>query len=473
MRIFENLLIVVLFIALLLRSYRWEKTPWVNLFPLTSLLVMGYHFYLEGARWQMIPLYLLALALIPSSIRLASGSHSVPSSKWTVIFLVFLIVFSLPPVLLPVPVFPPPDGPYAVGTHTFYWVDDSRPEVYSENNNQVYADPPEDPRRVTVQVWYPAVSGISAEKAPYLPDGKIDAQALATSFGFPAFFLNHIALAKTNAIQDNMLAQCFDDWPVLVFSHGWDGMRYQNTMQMEALASHGYVVFAPEHAYGAVISVYPDGTKTYNKPDALPKGVSDEEYQQAADILGKSWVGDLIFTLDQIERIESGDLDSIFAGHLDTAKIGMFGHSTGGGAVFETCWLDERCQAVLGEDPWLVPYDREIIETSVQPPSLMMFSEAWQNKKNLPLVELLWLNQPAGAALMTILGTQHYDFADLPLYSPVAGLLGLKGPIDTSREIPLFNDFLIGFFDKTLVDPASPKLDQAVADYPEVQFEKK
>ena len=74
---------------------------------------------------------------------------------------------------------------------------------------------------------------------------------------------------------------------------------------------------------------------------------------------------------------------------------------------------------------------------------------------------------------MTILGTQHYDFADLPLYSPIAGLLGLKGPIDTSREIPLLNDFLVGFFDKNLVDTASPKLDQAVADYPEVQFEQK
>ena len=85
-----------------------------------------------------------------------------------------------------------------------------------------------------------------------------------------------------------MLAQCFDSWPVLVFSHGWDGMRYQNTVQMEALASNGYVVFAPEHAYGAVISVYPDGTKTYNKPGALPKGVSDEEYQQAAIYLVKA-----------------------------------------------------------------------------------------------------------------------------------------------------------------------------------------
>ena len=68
---------------------------------------------------------------------------------------------------------------------------------------------------------------------------------------------------------------------------------------------------------------------------------------------------------------------------LDLSKVGAYGHSTGGGAVFEACWLDERCQAVLGEDPWMVPYDREITETGVQQPALMMYSEAWQNKKNL------------------------------------------------------------------------------------------
>ena len=473
MRIFEILLILIIFCTLLLRFFRFEKAAWIHLFPLTTLLVLGYHLYFEGFRWQMIPLYLLALALLPDAFRQTTNPQHTPQKKWSFIAFGLLAVFSLPPILLPVPVFPQPTGPYAVGTQTFYWVDSSRLEVYSPNDDQVYADPPNQPRKVMVQVWYPSVSGNTTDYAPYLPDGKIDAQALSSDFGFPSFFLNHVALAKTNAVQNNILAQCFESWPVLIFSHGWDGMRYQNTVQMETLASHGYVVFAPEHAYGAVISVYPDGSKIYNKPQALPKGVSDEEYQQAATILGKSWVGDLIFTLDQIDRLQSGELKSIFTGHLDTTRIGLFGHSTGGGAVFETCWLDERCKAVLGEDPWLLPYDRAIPENGIQQPALMMFSEAWQNKKNLPLVEMLWQNQPAGAARMTILGTQHYDFADMPLYSPIASTIGLKGPIDTRREISLLNDFLVGFFDKALLDSASTKLNQAQLTYPEVEFEQK
>ncbi len=307
MRIFEILLILIIFCTLLLRFFRFEKAAWIHLFPLTTLLVLGYHLYIEGFRWQMIPLYLLALALLPAAFRQTTNPQHTPQKKWGFIAFGLLAVFSLLPILLPVPVFPQPTGPYAVGTQSFYWVDSSRLEVYSEKDDQVYADPPNQPRKVMVQVWYPSVSGNTTDYAPYLPDGKIDAQALSSDFGFPSFFLNHVALAKTNAVQNNILAQCLN-LAVLIFSHGWDGMRYQNTVQMETLASHGYVVFAPEHAYGAVISVYPDGSKIYNKPQALPKGVSDEEYQQAATILGKSWVGDLIFTLNQIDRLQSGEL---------------------------------------------------------------------------------------------------------------------------------------------------------------------
>jgi dienelactone hydrolase len=296
---------------------------------------------------------------------------------------------------------------------------------------------------------------------------------MATSFGFPGFFLNHFQHATTNSLLNAPIATCFDQWPVLVFSHGWNGMRYQNTAQMEALASHGYVVFAPEHAYGAVVTVYPDGTRIYNKPGALPSSENKEEYEATTTILGQSWVGDLVFTLDQIERLQSGEIISIFQGYLDTSRIGMIGHSTGGGAVLQTCWQDDRCQAVVGEDPWLVPYDRAMPASGLKQPSLNMFSENWLREPNLALNNQLWDNQPPGSRRMTILGTQHYDFSDISLYSPLGSTLGLKGPINAEREISLFNDFLIGFFDQHLVNPDSTLLDTAVEEYDEVEFEEK
>jgi pimeloyl-ACP methyl ester carboxylesterase len=181
----------------------------------------------------------------------------------------------------------------------------------------------------------------------------------------------------------------------------------------------------------------------------------------------------LVFTLDQIERLQSGEIISIFQGYLDTSRIGMIGHSTGGGAVLQTCWQDERCKAVVGEDPWLVPYDRAMPASGLRQPTISMFSENWLKERNLTLNNQLWDNQPSGAQRMTILGTQHYDFSDISLYSPLGSTLGLKGPIQAEREINLLNDFLIGFFDQHLVNPDSALLDAAVEEYDEVEFEEK
>lgn len=450
-----------------------KKPSWLYLLPSLSLLAFAYHLFFEGTRWQMIPLYGLALGLIYLGFRkIAHPEFRIPKII-TVISVIILIIGAALPIALHVPTFPATTGPFEVGTISFYWVDEDRLEAYSADPDLVYADPPTEPRRVMVQVWYPATVGQVGELAPYLPDGVINAQAMAASFGFPGFFLNHFQHATTNSLLNTPIAICFDQWPVLVFSHGWNGMRYQNTAQMESLASHGYIVFASEHAYGAVVTVYPDGTRIYNKDGALPSGVSDEVYDAAATILGQSWVGDLVFTLDQIERLQSGEIISIFQGYLDTSRIGMIGHSTGGGAVLQTCWQDERCQAVVGEDPWLVPYDRAMPASGLSQPSLNMFSEKWLKEPNQTLVNQLWDNQPPGAQRMTILGTHHVDFSDISLYSPLGSMLGLKGPIKAEREISLFNDFLIGFFDQHLVNQNSTLLDAAVKEYNEVDFEEK
>ncbi len=464
MRLFEWILIIIVLVSILLRFFRFQKAVWIHLFPLASFLVIGYHFFTEGLRWQMIPFYVFAVSLSVPAFKRITNPEFFPKRKWTIVWLVLSILLVFLPVLLPVPRFPLPTGPYPVGTTSFYWVDETREEIYAEQ--------PGTPRRVMVQVWYPAALNEGAQTAPYNPDGVIDAQAMAQSFGFPKFFLSHLALSETQAYVGEPLAQCFDTWPVLVFSHGWSGMRYQNTAQAVELASQGYIVFAPEHAYGAILSVYPDGEIIYNYPEALPKGVSDEEYVQAARLLGQSWVGDLRFTLDQLEHLQSGEIPSWFTGHLNLEKIGLFGHSTGGGAVLETCWLDSRCQAVFTEDPWLVPYDRQIPLEGLTQPTVLMHSEAWVNQGNQPLLKQLWENEPPGTVKAEIAGTAHYDFSDMPLYSPIGYQVGLKGPIPAERITALLNDYLTTFFNQHLME-GKTSLQDLSSRYPEVNFAQK
>lgn len=473
MRPFEIIFIVILSASLLIRFYKRDTLRWLNLLPLFNLLVFAYHLFLEGIRWQMIPIYLLSLWLIPFALIRIHQPQKQPKNKWTITGLIVLALSTGLAVLLPVPVLPLPGGPYPVGTQTFYWVDESRMEVFSSESGEVYANPPQKARGVMVQVWYPAVVDSGESLAPYLPDGSRDAKAIAKTFGLPEFFLTHLALAKTNAPQDAKLATCFEQWPILIFSHGWQGMRYQSTVQMENLASHGYIVFAPEHAFGAVISVYPDGSAIVNNPGILPDNSSDEAYQQAALILGDSWVGDLEFTLDQIDRLQSGQIPSILKGHLNTSEIGLFGHSTGGGAALQTCAVDPRCKAVLAEDPWLVPYNRSLPSEGVSQPALLIFSETWKNQRNLPLLESFWNALPEGTPRLTLRGTQHFDFTDIPLYSPLTSVLGLKGPIPAREEFPLINDFLVGFFDLHLVNPESTLLFEAEQSHPSHLLERK
>ena len=158
-------------------------------------------------------------------------------------------------------------------------------------------------------------------------------------------------------------------YPVLIFSHGWTGVRTQNTYQAEELASHGYIVIAPDHTYGAGIVVFPDGTAILNNPDLLPENSpSEEEYDRIVRVLGQAWVGDLQFVLDEAELLNDGTIPSIFTDKLDLTRVGFFGHSTGGGAVIEACYLDSRCKAGLTEDAWMVPFSREMLASGVEQP---------------------------------------------------------------------------------------------------------
>jgi hypothetical protein len=65
-------------------------------------------------------------------------------------------------------------------------------------------------------------------------------------------------------------------------------------------------------------------------------------------------------------------------------------------------------------------------------------------------------------------GTAHYDFADLPLLSPLAPQLGLKGPINGKRVTVIVNDYLLSFFDMAMNNGSSNLFDNP-SPYPEVK----
>jgi predicted dienelactone hydrolase len=466
MRPLEILTPLVLAIYLLHPLTGKKRPPAVGILPAFALVIIATHARVEGMRWQMIPLYAFTVATlllsIPAFFRTAQNETPTRQPLRVILNLSLLAISTALPILLPVPAIPVPDGPYyAVGTTIYELTDTSRRELYSGRDEA---------RRFQIQIWYPAEAETSAERAPWMANADIFAPAISSYLELPDFFLDHLALVKVPAYEDAPVAPTDEGFPVILFSHGWNGFNAQNTGQALQLASHGYVVVGIQHTYGAVVTVFEDGTVARNNPSALPSGAPDDEYEAAAQKLADQWAGDMAQALDSL-TLRNSDTRSPFYEKLDLDRIGVYGHSTGGGAAIQFCGTDARCKALLGQDPFMRPVSTEVLKNGVTQPSFFIFSQEWADlvdSRNNKLFDPFYARCARTYGALFIEGTAHYDFSDLPLLSPLAPQLGLKGPINGKRVTGIVNDYLLSFFDMTLkgiptnlFDPPSP--------YPEVK----
>jgi predicted dienelactone hydrolase len=439
MRPLEILIPILLVLHVL---WRRPRPLWVRGLPALALIAVLLHLIIEGYRWQMIPLYVLtALLAVSGWIKRRSSPDFHPLAA--ALMVVLLAVSTALPILLPVPSIPASSGPYQVGTRIYELTDASRQELYSGR---------EEARRFQIQVWYPSEADPGNARAPWMANAEIFAPAIAKYIHMPSFFLDHLKLVKMPAYQDARVTPAGAGFPVILFSHGWNGFNAQNTGQAIQLASHGYVVVGVQHTYGAVITVFRDGTIAPNNPSALPGGAPDDEYEAAARKLVQQWAGDLGYGLDFLEEQET-TAESLFYNSLDLSRVGVYGHSTGGGAAIQFCGTDPRCKALLGMDPFMRPVSLQVLESGVPQPAFFMFSQRWAddaNSRNNVLFHSFVLNVPETVGVISIDGTAHYDFSDLPLLSPLAPRLGLKGPINGKRVTAIINDYLLSFFDGTL-----------------------
>jgi dienelactone hydrolase len=444
-------------------AWRWLA----GLAPLAALVLVA-QLVVERYRWQMVPLYVLTLLLLALRLpRLLGRQRAQPRRRrdWAgaVAGALVLGLAAAAPVLFPVPILPAPGGPYAIGTVTFQWTDPTRPEIYSADPNDV--------RRIMVQIWYPAVPAPGAQTGPWMDRLDVAGPIIARYLGLPAFFMDHAALVRTNSYPDAPANPNQTTYPVVIYSHGWSGFRTVNLNQSEALASHGYIAVAVDHTYGAMFTVMADGTVVPNNPAALPPKTPADAYQAGIEKLEATYAADLRFVMDQLSLVNSGAIPSPLAGRLDLAHLGLYGHSTGGGAVVLACIQDQRCQAGLGMDAWLVPVPQPVIAQGLAQPFLFMRSQVWATPQNDALLNTLYAGAHTDVYRLTIAGTMHYDFTLLPLLTPLAPLLGLKGPINGQRGMAIITDYLLAFFDHTLKGQAAPLLDGPAENYPEVTFE--
>ncbi len=445
-----------------------RRRPAGDLFSLVAVGAAGALQYLiEGLRWQLIPLYLAGALVVVLSLwdliiptpDIPDRRRSVRSATWATLGVGAAIVL---PLALPVVDVPgEPTGP--VGTISYHATDSSRIEVYGED--------PGRPREVAIQIWYPAARTDGFEKSEWVDDIEALAPTAAEYLGFPSFVLDHLALTETNAYFAAPAAA--GRHPVIVYSHGWGGFRSVAVNQMETLAGAGFVVVAIDHTYAALSTTLSDGEARRIDLDALPSQdeVTPEEFVSAREMLSLTLTEDIWFALDQLESIDRGEIPSMtaVAGHLDFDEIGFLGHSTGGGAVVTACLGDPRCDAVLGQDPWLEPIPATVIERGLSVPFLAIRSEQWQSRPNDELVfALVDASAPTGRVAY-IDGTIHRDFTALPAISPLASLAGLSGSLGRERTFMIVDAVNVAFFGEHLRD--GPPFPQRLAGFEEIVFD--
>jgi len=354
------------------------------------------------------------------------------------------------PLIAPFSDLPAPTGPYSVATRSATWIDSSRDETFTDQ---------EDFRKIVVQVWFPVSKRENLSPLPYIDDPELRLPAIAKQLRLPQSLINHFGEVKTHSFEISDAPDLDEKFPLILFSHGLSGMRFQNTSLIEELASNGYVVFAADHSYGANITIFDDGEPAEYR--AGKKRALNERFINTIDLSQlEILVGDLTFMLDMIAEDQGNPLLAKLP--MDIHRIGVMGHSLGGAVAINTMAIDDRVEAAMILDGWYAPVPDSVVTRGLNKPIFHLGQKQWSDPGNYMRMNEMLSHGSGPTYKMLIPGTLHTDFTDMPLFTPFSLLIGY-----TSVQNPLWLNELLRvnttrFFDVYLKDHQPAKLQSQI-----------
>lgn len=333
---------------------------------------------------------------------------------------------------------PSPTGKYTIGTAIYYFTDKNRHEPHSQDVN--------DNRELTVQVWYPAEPMPHATKAWYINPLSIAAikENLKEHFKVTVKELSSLDRMQPHAYMDGKISKACATYPVIIFSPGFGSPINFYTSLLEELASHGYIVVAIAYPYVTDAVILSNGKKitamSLKDLQELWQLKSEEEVSIREQ---RIWVDDIRFIVKELEQINNNDPQNILTGKLDLQRLGMFGHSFGGGASLAACRALGICKAVADLDG----KPQESAAQGFAAPALFVTSSL-QKKEKEERMRRLWRAMTGPSYYAVIKDALHGSFTDLFLFIPWKGEHPLN--LDPTRGIEITRASLVGFFDKYL-----------------------
>ena len=357
------------------------------------------------------------------------------------IIIISIIMLSIGCVSIPFNDIPKPTGNKNIATYSIELIDSNRLEWFT--------DSPNDLRKIMIQVWYPT-NEYEGEKELYIDYGDIRIKALADQFDYNPGLFRKLINIKTNSIK-RAVPSNDSSFPLIIFSHGLGGNRTQNTIMVEELASHGYVVIAIEHPYDANISIFDNGEiadyrSGINYQRRHSQKLTPEEFWAIRLPQLKTRASDVSFVINQIEI---GEFPSQLLKIIDSDNIGIFGHSFGGATSIYSSYVDDRIDACINLDGWMVVVPDDIINNGIGKNFMYIGQEQWDEKLNYQKLEV-FIKSNLKSSKILIPGTTHYDFSDTPHMSKAAKLLKKSGQLNSSNLKNILNDLVVSFFNKNL-----------------------
>ena len=329
---------------------------------------------------------------------------------------------------------PEEPGAYPVGVTSTTFVDHSRTDPITKG-----------PRTLPTEIWYPAAEETRGLPVNRLSDFFLKNQspelALLLLAGFGVELAEADKVFQNFSVRDARIADGL--FPLILFSHGNGGMRMQNASWCEHLASHGYIVVAPDHTGNCSVTFVNGELMLFNS--------SKEAREQSAEDRPK----DLSFLIDQMDLMNKGN-DSRFLGRVDMERIGAAGHSFGG---FTCSWLindEPRVKAII---PMAGASDeRKNFECPV-----MLFiatEDATLSKERMDTLRNYYEESKGPRYAIEFKDAGHFSFTEMYQLKPDFGDGVGKGTRITNGEpvdyvgmetvFPLLNGYSTAFYNKYL-----------------------
>lgn len=371
-----------------------------------------------------------------------------------------------------------PKGRYTVGTTLVKILDEKRDEYHTQE--------PNDKRELIVEIWYPGIQD------PMKETNTLWSGLYSGENDVIRFFTNYLRKIHTHSVPN--LEPVSGSFPLILFNHGLQMFTSQNTLLMEHLASHGYVVASIGHPYESIrvhlgqgrvvlpefvlsLEKFKEGMRWIaESSEPILKArkkiatLTDREERskivlaaiEKADTVNETvitWTRDTQFVLSLILG-NVPEISSLIP-DIDTSKIGVMGMSIGGATAAELCKVDNRVMAGINLDGLHYGTTQN---DSLNIPFMMFTSD-----DGTGMNDFLFLQSKKDYYEYHLRSTRHSDLTDMAIVWPILKFYGQSGQLKGRRVMEIMNTTLLDFWDYYL--KGKTQKDLSTTRFPELHVE--